>query len=96
MAEVTIEAIGGLLDKKLDEKLKDVVTVAVLDERLKNVVTTEILDERLLEFPTREDYRVLSAKVDDIREKVNRIDKRTDEDTRAVIKDVERLKKRYA
>lgn len=48
----------------------------------------------LLELPTKQDFNALKASVDDIQEKVTRIDERTDEDTRAALKDIVSLRKR--
>ncbi len=48
----------------------------------------------LLELATRQDIHSLKATIDDIQDKVTRIDKRTDQDTRAALKDIVGLRKR--
>ena len=52
------------------------------------------VEQQFLELPTRQDYAALKVSIDDIREKVTRIDKRTDEDTRAALKDIVKLQSR--
>lgn len=68
--------------------------IQILDNRLDEKL--QRIDDRFLELPTKEDYRALKVIMEDIKQKVDRIDKRTDEDIRAVIKDVEKLKTKYA
>lgn len=86
------------------------LTKEYFDEQLKNLATKEELksqtgtingrfdgiEQRFLEFPTRQDYAALKSSVDDIQAKVTRIDQRTDEDTRAALKDIINLQKRVA
>ena len=52
------------------------------------------IEQRFLELPTRQDYAALKTAIDDIQAKVTRIDERTDEDTRAALKDIMKLQSR--
>jgi predicted secreted Zn-dependent protease len=84
------------------------LTKEYFDEQLKNLATKEELkaqtgtingrfdgiEQRFLELPTRQDYAALKSSVDDIQAKVTRIDERTDEDTRAALKDIVKLQSR--
>ncbi len=69
----------------MDESLKQ-----YLDEQFKSVATKD----ELLELVTKTGLEPLKSDIADIKEIVMRIDKRTDEDLKAVIKDVENTKKR--
>ncbi|MBL8031797.1 MAG: hypothetical protein JNK33_05765 [Candidatus Doudnabacteria bacterium] len=64
------------------------------EERLIEILDHK-LDEKFKEFPTKVEFKALQFAVEDIQEKVDRIDKRTDEDVRAVMKDVELLKLKH-
>ena len=52
------------------------------------------IEQRFLELPTKQDYAALKSSVDDIKAIVARIDQRTDEDTRAALKDIVKLQSR--
>jgi len=52
------------------------------------------IDLQLSQFPTRQEFKTLEVKIDDIQQKVTRIDTRTDEDTRAALKDLAKLQRR--
>jgi len=62
--------------------------------KLNNRMDGSATKDDLLELPTKQDFNALKASVDDIQEKVTRIDDRTDEDTRAALKDIVSLRKR--
>jgi hypothetical protein len=63
-------------------------------ERLNNRMDGFATKDDLLELATKQDINSLKASVNDIQEKVTRIDQRTDEDTRAALKDIVSLQKR--
>jgi hypothetical protein len=52
--------------------------------------------EDLLELPTKQDFKTLESKIDDIQQTVTRLDTRTDEDTGAALKDIVSLRKRVS
>lgn len=66
------------------------LTKEYFDQQLQNLSTKD----DLLELATKQDFYSLKATIDDIQEKVTRIDKRTDDDTRAALKDIVKLQKR--
>lgn len=74
------------LKSYLDEQFKDVLT----KRDLQNLVTKD----DLLELATKNDLRALKDSIASVAEVLQRIDKRTDEDTKAVMKDVEDLNTR--
>jgi hypothetical protein len=76
------------------EYFEEIITRLATKEDLSGLVTLEAFDQRLLELPTKQDYIALNEKIDDIQEKVTRIDTRTDEDTRAAYKDIVKLRER--
>jgi hypothetical protein len=88
-----------LTQEHFDEIIKGLATKKDLEglatkEDLKQLVTREYLDQRLLEVPTRQDFNALKTDVAEIKEAVRRIDRRTDKDTRAALKDIGNLQKR--
>lgn len=52
------------------------------------------IEGKFTELPTQQDLNSLKSVIDDIKETVTRIDQRTDEDTRAALKDIVKLQKR--
>lgn len=66
------------------------LTQEYFDKHLEKLATKD----DLLELPTKQDFNSLKTAVDDIQEKVTRIDQRTDEDTRAALKDIVNLRTR--
>ena len=104
MSELTKEYLDqkfGELGQKfseMDEQLINLsekfITKEFFEEKLKDLVTKNDLAEFELKMATKRDYNALKSVVDDINEKVTRIDKRSDEDVRAAYKDIESLKDR--
>lgn len=77
------------------DDLKDFATktdIENINQRLDN------LSERVDDLPNHSDLLGLATKTDiaDLKEVLDRIDVRTDQDTKAVIKDVEKLDKRVS
>jgi|SRR5215470_17465387 len=56
----------------------------------------DLLGERVSKISRRSEFKTLESKVDDIQEKVTRLDTRTHEDTGAALKDIGSLRKRLS
>jgi gas vesicle protein len=66
------------------------ITLEYIAKQLKNVATKD----DLLELPTKTEVRAMKDDIAEIKEIVKRVDRRTDEDTKAVMKDVANLQTR--
>jgi chromosome segregation ATPase len=90
---VRMDAMTGRMDG-ITGRIDGMESKMATKDDLANFVTKDYLDEKFLEFPTKQEFRSLQATVEDIQEKVTRIDIRTDEDTRAIMKDIVKLRRR--
>jgi hypothetical protein len=68
------------------------ITKEYLDEKLSQLVTKD----DLLELPTRNDLRAVRSDIAEVKELVQRIDERDDQDTRAALRDIVDLNRRVS
>ena len=83
-----------LTQEYFDQQLKRLSTkedLTALEQRMDAKFATK---DDLLELATKQDLNSLKSDVAEIKTIVARIDKRTDEDTRAALKDIAKLQKR--
>jgi hypothetical protein len=88
-----------LTQEYLDKQIKNLVTKEDLDRRLANVATKDDLDkfatkDDLLELATKSDLSAVHSDIGEIKQMVQKISEREDQDTRAILHDVADLKKR--
>jgi hypothetical protein len=85
------------MKRKINLNPMSELTKEFFEEKLKDLATKDdvaVLEQKISELPSKQDYDALKSVVDDIDEKVTRLDKRSDEDIRAAYKDIESLKNR--
>lgn len=99
-----------LTKEYFDKQIRSLVSKEDLDQRLANVATKNDLErfatkDDLLRFATKDDLLELATKNDlasvrsdiaEVKELVERIDRRTDEDHRAALHDIDDLKRRVS